>query len=406
MKGGEQKVMQSKNTKKIKSFLRLLLWSLLIHLILLLIVTFSAFKKHVIVLLAPSHSKTKESKLKAALRPCKSEFGTTVLFDNRAQFTPPKAQFTSKTHEQAEQKKQTGPTDLKEEQDEKIKVEKQKLQVKAKTEVLEKKAQIIPKRTEIKESEAKHENVKKIEEKTVTIAKQENLEKTITTTTIKKEEALQASSFASTFAKAMADKKATADKKEKIVTQDKDQEKIKEELEEKLAKQQEYLPSIEKLRTFGKSAQDKCPIQPPKRNIIAMTRGYVETLKGKGGDDFLERKSDKNKRPDFEELKTISYEQKILYQHLSTWKEYYANNPTCKIVFRNKNTKYIVGVEYTITEHGAIKDIHLLQSSGNQEADKAILRTIKLSSPLPPLPKHLGVSSYTKRERISIVPTY
>ncbi|MFC1895003.1 TonB family protein [Candidatus Dependentiae bacterium] len=147
------------------------------------------------------------------------------------------------------------------------------------------------------------------------------------------------------------------------------------------------LPKTVKIKTTGQAKKDKGPIILPRRSIIKMTKGFVDNLKDKGN-DWLERKGDDNKKPSFEELKYLSYEQKIQWQLQSSWKQNFAYR---------QNKKLLEGkavVEFIILLDGSVTCVKILQQSGNNEIDHLIIKSIKLAAPFPPLPKHFGKDNY------------
>lgn len=141
------------------------------------------------------------------------------------------------------------------------------------------------------------------------------------------------------------------------------------------------------------------PIQQPaqkKRNLIAMTKGFLENLKNKGDDD-LERKGDDNKRPDFSEYKYLSYEARINWQLQATWKQ---NNDPLQRPHEGK-----VAIEFVLDQHGNLADLKLRQSSGNRDLDAMVLENTRRAAPFPPLPQHFKTEFY-KTGRIIKVSAY
>ena len=158
---------------------------------------------------------------------------------------------------------------------------------------------------------------------------------------------------------------------------------------QKIKEKQAQLASLEKQKKeLKKQIKRRQPKKKKKRNIIAMTRGFIENIKHKGN-DWLERKGDDNKRPSFEELKYLSYEQRINWQLQSSWKRHFA---------RGANAKLLQGkaiIDFTLDAHGNIIKLQLLQSSGHKELDDVILESTKRAAPFPPLPKHFNSPTYS-----------
>lgn len=125
-----------------------------------------------------------------------------------------------------------------------------------------------------------------------------------------------------------------------------------------------------------------------KRNIIALTKGFVENLKDEGEDD-IERDGDPNKRPSFEEMKYISYESNINWCLQAAWKQNFAYNPTIQV----HEGKAVI--EFTLNEKGYVTKSELLQSTGYRDLDAVIMKNLQFANPFPPLPKHFGVKNYT-----------
>ncbi|MCK4651144.1 energy transducer TonB [Candidatus Babeliales bacterium] len=308
-----------KNKRK-KTLIPLLWFSLILHTILLLILLIFAFKKKIIIIIKKVSQEKKG--LPAALHPKKSTFGTTILFDDKAVFSPAKAKLLSKLEQKGSKPKQ---------------------QPKVKTKIKKRKKE------KIKQSIVKKEKLK--------LVKKEKVPKIIE----------------------MKKKKKDKDIEKRIKQIEKKQALIAK------AKKQ---PRIAKLKTIGKAQEDKSPIQPPKkRSIIAMTKGFIENLKNKG-DDWLERKGDPNKRPDFKELKYISYEQKINWYLQNSWKQHFAHQPWQKAL----EGKAII--DFKINEDGSLKNVYMLQSSGNNNLDDMIVKSVEYAAPFPPLPKHFGKKTY------------
>lgn len=125
-----------------------------------------------------------------------------------------------------------------------------------------------------------------------------------------------------------------------------------------------------------------------KRNIIALTKGFVENLKDEGEDD-IERDGDPNKRPSFEEMKYISYESNINWCLQAAWKQNFAYNPTIQA----HEGKAVI--EFTLNEKGYVTHSELLQSTGYRDLDSVIMKNLQFANPFPPVPKHFGVKNYT-----------
>ncbi|MFA5306234.1 MAG: TonB family protein [Candidatus Babeliales bacterium] len=127
----------------------------------------------------------------------------------------------------------------------------------------------------------------------------------------------------------------------------------------------------------------------PKRNIIALTKGFIEKHYGEEGTDLIDRDGDPNKRPSFEELKYLSYESNISWCLQAAWKQNFSRRMMAHYPPRMEAV-----IEFTLDEHGAIANSTLLQSTGYTEIDTMIMENTKLASPFPPLPQHFGTKNY------------
>lgn len=273
--------------------------------------------------------KDKKNNLPASLKPRKSVFGSTVFFDDNAQFTPPQAKIIKPQDQQG--------LDLNKPILQKGKNKEAKLQAKKE-----------PTEKAIKESKNKTNFIETKKEPTEKLAKEE-------------------------VEKRIKDIKA----RQEMVDRAHD-----------LPPAQ--IPKMQKLQTFGQSSQDKSPItRNTKKSIVAMTKGFIENLhETDEGRDWLERKGDDNKRPSFEELKYISYEEKVTWHLQSSWKQNFGTNPT--IIIPEGNAV----AEFQIKNDGTVHNITLLKSSGNQSLDQVILKSIEFASPFPPLPQHFNTNNY------------
>jgi TonB family protein len=164
------------------------------------------------------------------------------------------------------------------------------------------------------------------------------------------------------------------------------------------AKPKSYLHSSEdKIEMRFPGLKKKTP-QPQKRNLIAMTKGFIENLKNEGN-DWLERKGDDSKRPSFEELKYISYEEKVTWCMQASWKQSFEYSPLHEL-----HTNEEAVVDFSIDENGNLVSCDLLQSTGNKPLDDMIMKNMKLASPYPPLPKHFETKLYRTGRIIHVYP--
>lgn len=132
------------------------------------------------------------------------------------------------------------------------------------------------------------------------------------------------------------------------------------------------------------------------KNLIKLTKGYIEKLHGENGTDLIDRDGDPNKKPSFEELKYISYESKINWCLQSSWKNNFSHNQAFPI----SESKAVI--EFTLDESGKVIKHYMLQSTGYKEVDIAIIKNLEFASPFPPLPKHFGTKTYTTGRSITV----
>ena len=130
-----------------------------------------------------------------------------------------------------------------------------------------------------------------------------------------------------------------------------------------------------------------------KRNILAMTKGYLESLKDEGN-DALERKGDDKRRPSFEELKYISYIERIGWALQSSFKRNFSD-----VRISENDSVGDTVVYFTIDENGNLVNSELVQSSGLKVWDNMILKNFKFASPFPPVPRHFGTKTFSTRLR-------
>lgn len=169
----------------------------------------------------------------------------------------------------------------------------------------------------------------------------------------------------------------------------------------------------EKLATFKEAKTEQAPTiqqqrgsvhvrgansigQKPKRNIIALTKGFVEKMYGEEGTDLVDRDGDPDKQPSLEELKYLSYESKLNWCLQSSWKQNFSYQ-RMRESFEGNAT-----IEFTLDEHGNLTNCTLLQSTGYHELDTMVMRNMKVASPFPPIPKHFGTKTYTTGRVIQV----
>jgi hypothetical protein len=134
------------------------------------------------------------------------------------------------------------------------------------------------------------------------------------------------------------------------------------------------------------------------REIIALTKGFIEKIDGENGKDFIDYESEEEAPPDYSLLKYMMYEGKISWCLQATWKQNFQNAPhsrtpsLCQAFFI-----------FTLDKKGYVITSELLQSTGYQDLDNMVLKTITLSSPFPPVPSYFNCETYETGRRINII---
>lgn len=341
-------------TKK-RRFVDFLFTSLFVHFFVLFFILKVGFRLSLPELVKAFEAKTQplmtNNELLAALKPRKSDFGSFVFFDKPSEKIPQQMP-------EQEIKKQAA-TDT--QPQEKI-VEKKQTQAMHKKEAVAKQA--TPEKKLVQKEKPQSISHQKKQEQTPLFVKNDE----------------------------QAKNKQATEEAEKVHQSLEDRIKKIEQTQQKVAALKEpakdFSPLIKKQETID-------PLPAPKKNIIAMTRGFLENRLDKG-DDWLERKGDENKMPSFEELKYLSYEQRINWQLQASWKQNFERNFTA----RPLQGKAVV--EFSINENGQLVCANIIQSSGMRELDDIILATMRHAAPFPPLPKHFNKTVYATGRIISV----
>ena len=333
---------QENTKKKLNHFIKI---SLIIHLILLIILLLFTFKytdkkKYIPIPKQPPKFKIKRQ---AKLSPRKSEHGIAPFTEEKAQFKKPKTKILGP-------EKQKGGIEIekafqKAENSNSKKIQKQKSAQKQKP---KKQTRIRIKRPQEKKQEQE----------------QEKLIKNFKVNDFKKE----------------VNTKKSLDNKENIKNQIK-------KIEINQTEIKTPPPKIEKFKTVGLDEKNSIPDIKPKKSIIGMTTGFIENLKQKGN-DWLERDGDENIKPNYEDLKYISYEESIQWHLQQSRNTHFTKNK----MFSNNQTSRI---HFTIDKDGNIYEIQLIESSGDSNLDEEWIKVIKLAAPFPPIPQHFKTELYS-----------
>lgn len=159
-------------------------------------------------------------------------------------------------------------------------------------------------------------------------------------------------------------------------------------------KKQDHSP-IESNESYKKT---KGPIQK-QLQFNDLARGFLNSL-DEGGNDLMERKGNENIRPDFEEMRYLSYMHKIIWYMQNEWKRNQA------LMNAQVPPLIITGVSITINKDGILEQSAIIQSCGNNQIDEAILQGIRSASPYPPLPAHFKKDIFTAEFGIKHVSNY
>lgn len=330
-----------KKKKQKEKFIRIFWWTLLIHAIIFLGILDIAFKGTPKIFLPkkppPNLAQIPESELPASLKPRKSVFGGTVLFDDKAGFKPTQSKLLAL-------KEQPGENDI---------------QGPSQKSIPQKKSPELI--SEKKESTA-----------------------TPTKTQVNKPLEKKESADAEAMANRLHKKTPDIARKPVLVSQI-------QQFQDSPNSKNSLQPKITKIKTPGTAEKNKSPIKLPRKSIISMTKGFLNNLKDEG-EDWLKRKGDDNKRPSFEELKYISYEESINWNLQNSFE----NNPVDYQYEQISKAEDPI-IWFKIKENGDVCDIELIEGSGVAKIDNSIIRNIKEASPYPPIPKHFGETIYQVR---------
>jgi hypothetical protein len=119
-----------------------------------------------------------------------------------------------------------------------------------------------------------------------------------------------------------------------------------------------------------------------------LMQGFLDSL-DEGGKEFISRKGNPNKRPDNNELKYISYTQKIAWYLQQAWK---IDPPIITTFPTQDKTLYIT---MTIDKDGTLLGLNVNHYSGITEFDTKIVSGIRNAGPFPPIPDHFNSQTHT-----------
>lgn len=299
--------------------------------------------------------------VQAELRPKKSEFGTTVLFDDRPQFTPAvsdvisdKIRISKDEHDQELKAKQKIKQESKENLKEKIKGEDKKIPDK------------IP---EIKLA------TKELSDETKQIVTLDKPDNDRLIPEIKKDEHI-------TTTQVLGKHKIDL---EGLHGQDViDQKQIK----------AEKMGSTDIIRQYGEDTKDAAPKPSAKKSLLKLTSGYLYRAKNEGS-DWLYQEGKKNHMPDFKELEKQSYGEKLENGFQTENNIIFLNMPREEQFKLIKEYKREPKFAISINPDGSMNNVSVVDSSGSVSYDKYMYDSLQNMS-IPPVPKHL-LDNKTKR---------
>ncbi len=150
-------------------------------------------------------------------------------------------------------------------------------------------------------------------------------------------------------------------------------------------------PKLQPKPPMQKAPETQQKIKAPLKKELTfndIAKGFLSSL-DEGGNDLVERKGNENIRPDFEEMRILSYQHKLFWYMQNEWARINLslNYPVPPFV--------VTGISMTIDKDGNLKKASVSHSCGIQQLDDAILQGIRSASPFPPLPTYLKKDSYT-----------
>ncbi len=164
--------------------------------------------------------------------------------------------------------------------------------------------------------------------------------------------------------------------------------------------------SVKKASETQKESHPHTIQQPPqvvraplekKLTFNDLAQGFLSSL-DEGGNDLMERKGNENIRPDFEEMRYLSYLHKIIWHMQNEWRR------DAGLISSGIPAMVVTGISVTIDKDGNLKNSKIVQSCGNYQLDDGILRGIKTASPYPPLPTYLKKDVLTIEFGVKHVP--
>ncbi len=131
----------------------------------------------------------------------------------------------------------------------------------------------------------------------------------------------------------------------------------------------------------GNQAKIASPIEK-KLTFNDLASGFLASWQN-DGNDWLEREGNENIRPDFEEMRYLSYLQKIAWYMQNAWQR------QDRVILQKGPSEIVVtGVRVIIDKNGNLKNALMMKTCGFHELDDMVMNGIREASPYPPLPEH------------------
>lgn len=149
-------------------------------------------------------------------------------------------------------------------------------------------------------------------------------------------------------------------------------------------------PRVSSDRLAGPEMKNAAPVKK-ELTFADIANGFLDTVRDEGGFDFVSREGDESIRPSYEEMKYLSYHQKVAWHIQNSWRRYM--NLVDDKVPDTANISFLL----VIDKDGFLKDVRIEQSTGYHSLDQLLLRTVKDAGPFPPLPEHFKTDKYDLR---------
>lgn len=131
----------------------------------------------------------------------------------------------------------------------------------------------------------------------------------------------------------------------------------------------------------GTQAEDAAPITK-QLTFADLASGFIQTIKNEG-QDLLEREGNENIRPDLEEMKLISYKQKVVWFIQNEFRIRSQEEPPHPEAIVKCPTLMM------LDEDGKIISLQLVYSTDVPAFDRYYLDVLKSAAPYPPVPQHI-----------------